>query len=50
MCNFYLFIYFIQLELIYNIVLVSGAQPSDSDTGRLILFLVLFHCRLLQDI
>ena len=34
----------------YNIVLSSAVQPSDSVTHMYILFQILFHYRLLQDI
>ena len=38
---------FIDLELIYNLALVSGVQENDS--VRYILFQILFHYSLLQD-
>ena len=46
-----LFVYFfIEVELIYNVVLVSSVQQSDSVIHIYILFQILFHYRLLQDI
>ena len=48
----YLFIYLFGVELIYNVVLVSGVQQSNSVIHMhiYILFPILFHYRLLQDI
>ena len=44
--------FFIEVYLIYNVVLVSGVQQSDSviHTYIYILFPILFHYGLLQDI
>ena len=47
LCYFILFCLFFKVELIYNVVLVSGVQQSDSVK---ILFQILFHYSLLQDI
>ena len=41
---------FTEVQLIYNVVLVSGVQQSDSDIHMYILFQILFHYRLLQGI
>ena len=41
---------FIEIELIYNVVLVSGVQQSDSVIHISILLNILFHYGLLQDI
>ena len=45
-------IFFIEVELIYNVVLVSGVQQSDSviHTYISIFFQILFPYRLLQNI
>ena len=42
------YLIFIEIQLIYNLVLVSGVQQSDSYIY--ILFQILFHYKLLQDI
>ena len=42
--------FFIEVQLIYNVVLVSGVQQSDSVIYIYILFQVLFHYGLLQEI
>ena len=47
---FYVLIYFIEVYLIYNIVLVSDIQQSDSVIHIYILFQILFDYGLLQDI
>ena len=46
------FFFLIDVELIYNVVLVSGVQQSESviHICLYILFQILFHYRLLQDI
>ena len=44
MCNDF-FLIFIEVQLIYNVRLVSSVQQSDS-----VLFQILFRYRLLQDI
>ena len=43
-------IYFIEVHLIYNIVLISAVKQSGSVIHIYILFQILFHYRLLQDI
>ena len=48
---FYLFkIYFIEVELIYNVVLTSAVQQSDSVIHLYTSFYILFHGGLSQDI
>ena len=48
--HFLFLIYFIEVELIYNTVLVSGVEQSDSVLYVWILFQIIFHCRLLHNI
>ena len=45
-----LLIYLLTYKLIYNVVLASGVQQSDSALYIYILFQILFHYSLLQDI
>ena len=46
-CFLFAFFFKIEVQLIYNIMLVSGIQQSNSDTY---IFQILLHYRLLQDI
>ena len=43
------FFYFIEVQLIYNVVLISAVQQSDSVIYLYILFHILFHSGLSQD-
>ena len=49
-CFRFCFFNFIGVELIYNVVLVSGVQQSDSVIHIFILFQILFAFRLLWNI
>ena len=48
--NLHRVIFFIEVELIYNVVLISAVHHSDSVIYIYILFYILFHCGLSQDI
>ena len=51
MCFFFNFnLLFIQVSLNYNVVLITAVQQSDPIKYIYILFHVLFHCGLSQDI
>ena len=41
---------FYEIQLIYNVVLISAVQQSDCYMYVYILFQILFHCCLSQDI
>ena len=44
------YFFLIEVSLIYNVMLVSGVQQTDSVLYIYIFFQILFHYRLLQDI
>ena len=47
---FYFNLLFIQVSLNYNVVLITAVQQSDSIKYICILFHILFHCGLSQEI